>query len=507
MKIIKRALISVADKNGLLELATQLKKYDIEIIASDGTADFLIKNNIPAIKVSDYTKFPEILGGRVKTLNPLIFGGILAKREDEEHLLQLKSVNAKLIDLVIIDLYHFNENPSVEKIDIGGSALLRATAKNFHDTAIIIENSDYQNLINELETNNGKTSLNFRRGLAEKAFRFNSYYDNCVANWLASQNHKDYLLNIDNNLGTQMIDLRYGENPGQSAIFHSLYSKDKINFKQLGGKELSYNNLMDADAAIHLAYEFTEPAIVIVKHNNPCCVAMGANLNEAYLKAIKADSESSFGGIVACNSELDGDTAIEIIKIFTELVIAPSFSDEALLVLKTKANLRVLTFDDIKDISNNLELKTILGGLLIQKKDYDLNEANWKCVTDTCPDIKEMNDAKFAYLVSKHVKSNAIIFAYDGAAVAIGPGQTSRVQSARIAESRLKANETDYEHKKLIMASDGFLPFADSLQIAIDNNIKIVIQPGGSIRDQEVIAKANEFKIAMIFTGQRVFKH
>ncbi len=515
MKKIQRALISVANKDGLLDIAKILQKNNVEILASDGTYDFLKKNNFDSIKISEYTKFPEILDGRVKTLNPLIFAGILAKSEDENHIEQLKSVNAKLIDLVIVDLYDFKGNPSVEKIDIGGSALIRAAAKNFNDLVVITNNRDYQFLIEELEQNNGQTNLIFRRKLAQKAFEYSVYYDSMISDWLASVNKDDhsdkqqtiYEKNLFQ-LGDKTINMRYGENPNQNAIFQTFANENNINFKQLSGKELSYNNILDSHSAIHLCYEFDEPAIVIVKHNNPCCVAIGENILDAYSKAINSDKESSFGGIVAANGEIDEKTASEIIKIFTEVVIAPSISEAAMNVFKTKPNLRVIIFDNIEKISNKYDIKPGLGGILIQESDYSLNEENWKCVTETKPTEQMIKDANFAYKVAKHVKSNAIVFAANQAVVAIGPGQTSRVQSARIAMERLGFLKQNSEiHGDLVMASDGFFPFADSLEVAVDANIKLVIQPGGSMRDEEVIGYANKNNIAMIFTGQRVFKH
>lgn len=537
LKKINRALISVADKSNLLKIAMILKKHCVEILASDGTAKFLQESNISSIKISDYTGFPEILGGRVKTLNPLIFAGILAKQNNTEHLNDLTTVNAKPIDLVIVDLYHFHENQSVEKIDIGGSALMRAAAKNFNDVAIVVNDRHLNELIYELE-NDCQTSLQLRMKLALEAFNYSTYYDNEIAGWLTKQVNPNYSFeNVDTVLGSNFLPMRYGENPNQKAIFQTFYNQNKFGFKQFGGKELSFNNLLDAHAAIHLCYEFEEPCIVIVKHNNPCCVACGKNSFDAYKKAIASDRESSFGGIVACNEKIDEQTAEKIIEIFTELVIAPKISIKAMTIFKTKPNLRVLTFENIKEISNKFDLKLAMGGMLIQETDYSINTDNWKCVTQKKPTQKEYEDAAFAYKVAKHVKSNAIVFTSNKTAIAIGPGQTSRVQSARIALERLnnlknckdvnmiptKDDPDDYSDDlsvaiqnlvsyyptfdKLVMASDGFLPFADSLEIAIESGIKLVIQPGGSIKDKEVIAKADDEGIAMIFTGQRVFKH
>lgn len=545
MKKIKRALISVASKDGLLKVAEILKEGGVEILASDGTNSFLSQNSIDSIKISDYTKFSEILDGRVKTLNPLIFAGILAKSDDKNHEDQLNQVGAKFIDLVIVDLYDFKSQPSVEKIDIGGSALIRAAAKNFNDVIVITNNKDYDLLLDELSKNNGATSLDFRRKLAQKAFEYSVNYDSMISGWLYDVNNEGKKNVFDNKgflrLGNHSLHMRYGENPGQEAIFQSLASNDNIHFTQLAGKELSYNNILDAHAAIHLCYEFADPAIVIVKHNNPCCVATGKNVFDAYMKAISADKESSFGGIVAANREIDGCTAQEITRIFTEVVIAPSLDEEAMQIFSKKPNIRILIFDDIKKISNDVDFKPALGGILIQDANYSLNEENWKCVTDVKPTDEMIRDAAFAYRVSKHVKSNAIVFAVNGAAVAIGPGQTSRVQSARIAMERLSAAKESSQnihevkgpedesleesmkvlqesmqalgeyhnpdYKNLVMASDGFLPFADSLEIAVEAGIKLVIQPGGSMRDQEVIDYANKHGISMIFTGQRVFKH
>ncbi len=547
-KKVKRALISVANKDGLLDLAKILVENNVEILASDGTAKFLDDAGIKSIKISDYTSFPEILGGRVKTLNPLIFAGILCKQSDKDHLSDLNKVKAKPIDLVIVDLYHFEDHESVEKIDIGGSSLLRAAAKNFEDVIVVIDNKDYAKLIGEM-SGKGETSRKFRSCLAEKAFKFSVHYDGMIANWFSKENSAEPKLddkknneleNINLSLGKNSLHMRYGENPGQNAIFRNFANENEFGFKQLCGKELSFNNILDAHAAIHLCYEFApKPSIVIVKHNNPCCVAVGDTVFDAYNKAISTDKESSFGGIVASTAEIDERTAKKIIEIFTEVVIAPIVSEDAMKVFKTKPNLRVIIFEDIKKISNKVDFKPALGGVLLQDADYSINRNNWKCVTVKNLSDAEFDDAEFAYKVAKHVKSNAIVFAMNKTAVAIGPGQTSRVQSARIALERLNIardqenniksdcqknnNPMDYSddlpiamdclssyykhYDKLVMASDGFLPFPDSLEIAIEAGIQIVIQPGGSINDQKVIDKANKEGIAMIFTGQRVFKH
>lgn len=539
LKKITRALISVADKSNLKKIVEILSKHNVEILASDGTAKFLQDLNIKSMKISDYTKFPEILDGRIKTLNPLIFGGILFKRDDQNHLNDLKNIQAKQIDLVIVDLYHFQENQSVEKIDIGGSALLRAAAKNFHDVAVVVNNKYLDELIDELQNKDCQTSLELRMKLALEAFSLSTDYDNSISTWLKNQIDSNYSFgSIDTTLGTKYLPMRYGENPNQKAIFQTLYKKDQFGFTQLSGKELSYNNILDAHAAIHLCYEFaSEPCIVIVKHNNPCCVAIGKDLFEAYNKAIVADKESSFGGIVASTVEIDGSTAKKIIEIFTEVVISSSISEEALNIFKTKPNLRVLTFKDIKDISNNYDVRPALGGMLIQASDYSINRNNWKCVTENQPNKSRMEDAEFAYKVAKHVKSNAIVFATNKTVIAIGPGQTSRIQSVRIALERLEflkesqnksmipikddpndlsddlsvaiENLVSYylKYDNLVMASDGFFPFADSIDIAVKAGIKTIIQPGGSMRDKEVIERANKENIEMIFTGQRVFKH
>jgi phosphoribosylaminoimidazolecarboxamide formyltransferase/IMP cyclohydrolase len=534
-KKIKRALISVADKANLIDLVKILAKHGVEILASDGTHAFLRENNLDSIKISDYTGFPEILDGRVKTLNPLIFAGILSKQDDASHLDDLSKVKAKPIDLVVVDLYHFDSNPSIEKIDIGGSALIRAAAKNFNDVSVLINKSDYQFLIDELE-NEGGVSLNLRRRLARKAFEFSYQYDFMIAKWFGSEENVDFedldMLTIC--LSEKSIKMRYGENPGQKAIFRN-FGNENFGFKQIcGEKELSFNNIFDAHSAIHLCYEFEyKPCIVIVKHNNPCCVALGETILEAYKKAISTDKESSFGGIVASNREIDAQTAKQIIDIFTEVVIAPKISPDAFEVFKSKKNLRVITFDSISDIRNSVDFKPALGGVLMQNADYSVNRGNWECVTEKRPSFEEFRDMEFAFKVSKHCKSNAIVFATNETAIAIGPGQTSRIQSTRIAIERLEilkdqvSNTPPKEiedpndlgsamdclsayHNQfdtLVMASDGFLPFPDSLEIAAEAGIKSVIQPGGSINDKKVIEKANDLGISMIFTGQRVFKH
>jgi phosphoribosylaminoimidazolecarboxamide formyltransferase / IMP cyclohydrolase len=517
---VKRALISVSDKTGIVEFALALQSQGVEILSTGGTFTLLKQHNIAVIEVSDYTGFPEMMDGRVKTLHPKIHGGILARRGIDDAVMQTH--NIKNIDLVVVNLYPFektiaNKNCSledaIENIDIGGPTMVRAAAKNHKDVAIVVNTSDYEKIIAELKTSHGCTSYKTRFDLAIKAYEHTAAYDGSIANYfgrMVEGGSEDF----PRTFNTQLIkaqEMRYGENPHQKAAFY--VEKNSINAsiataKQLQGKELSYNNVADTDAALETVKSFTEPACVIVKHANPCGVAIAANIREAYDLAYATDSESAFGGIIAFNRELDSDTAQAIIdRQFVEVIIAPSVSHAAIEVLKSKQNLRLLVCG-VWSADNNLSLdyKRVNGGLLVQDRDIGMiTRDDLKIVSRRAPTENELRDLLFAWKVAKFVKSNAIVYAKNLQTIGVGAGQMSRVNSARIAT--IKAEHADLQVKGSVMASDAFFPFRDGIDNAATVGITAVIQPGGSMRDEEVIAAANEHDIAMVFTGMRHFRH
>ncbi|MFL2780610.1 MAG: bifunctional phosphoribosylaminoimidazolecarboxamide formyltransferase/IMP cyclohydrolase [Rhodospirillales bacterium] len=521
--IIKRALISVSDKTNLIELAKKLSKLEIELISTGGSAKTLRDEGISVTEVSDYTGFPEIMGGRVKTLHPKIHGGVLSRRdciEDTEAMLKHSILN---IDLVIVNLYPFEEaiklNPNniencIENIDIGGPSMIRSAAKNHHFITIVVDPKDYDNLTNELNNNNCSTTLSFRKGLAEKAFQRTAAYDIAIGTWFSnmSGNQHPERLNFS---GTLKQELRYGENPHQTAAFYANSSQRPgvATSKQTQGKELSFNNLNDTDAAYELVAEFKNPTCAIIKHANPCGVSTDKTLSNAYKKALSCDPESAFGGIIAFNKILDVDTATEIINLFAEVVIAPEIDSEASKILAKKKNLRVLVAGTLPNSTQpEMTIRTLAGGYLIQRSDSLLTDGNLTVVTKRKPSEKEMNDLIFAFTVCKHVKSNAIVYAKNQTTVGIGAGQMSRVNSSRIAawkaqDASTAAGESVSRTHGSVVASDAFFPFSDGLLAAASAGITAVIQPGGSIRDDEVIATANDQNITMIFSGMRHFKH
>lgn len=508
---IKKALISVSDKTHIVEVAKFLNENNVEIISTGGTYNILKDNGIPVKKVSEITNFPEILGGRVKTLHPSIHGAILADLSLETHKNQLDEHNISKIDLVILNLYPFEEvlsnsaehSEMIENIDIGGPAMLRASAKNYNWTTVVTSPNQYDELLNELKSNQIQTSYDFRAKLAMEAFSLTSFYDSMIANYFKSR------LNADTeflNIGSRKLEsLRYGENPIQNAaIYGDFYNI----FKKLHGKELSYNNIVDIDASAKLILEFEgEKACAIIKHTNPSGVGIASNLKDAYLKAFATDNVSPFGGIFCFNDKVNLETAKEIHKIFSEVIIAPDYDDDALELLKTKKDRRLVKVDlEILRNSLNLEVKSVSGGFLIQDYDKELYEnENVKTVTNRKPSDKEHKAMMFAWKVAKHVKSNAIVYANSDRTLGVGAGQMSRVDSARIA--REKAKQMGLELKGSVLASDAFFPFADGLEMAADAGSTAVIQPGGSIRDNEVIEAADKHNIAMVFTGARHFKH
>ncbi len=511
---IRRALISVSDKSGLLDFARVLAAAGVEILSTGGSAKALRDASIPVVEVSDHTGFPEILDGRVKTLVPQIHGGILARRDLPEHLAQMAAHGIAPIDLVVSNLYPFEATLArggdfadcIENIDIGGPALTRAAAKNHDFVAIVTEPSQYAAVMAELAALGG-TSLALRRRLAAAAYARTAAYDAAIATWFAGQNGETYPERLTIS-GTLRQTLRYGENPHQTAAFYTSGARYGIaTARQVQGKELSYNNLNDTDAAFEALAEFTDPTIVIVKHANPCGVATAASLSDAWEAALRCDPESAFGGIVALNRTLDAATAEQISAIFTEVIIAPDADEAALAILARKKNLRVLLTGGLPNpAAPGTTVKSVAGGLLVQSRDNGrITLADLKTVTRRAPTAGELDDLLFAFRVCKHVKSNAIIYAKHGATTGIGAGQMSRVNSARIAV--IKAEMAGLEVAGSVVASDAFFPFADGLEAAVANGATAFIQPGGSVRDAEVIAAADRLGVAMVFTGVRHFRH
>jgi len=519
---IRRALISVSDKDGLVPFSRELTGRGVEILSTGGTSRALADAGIPVIEVADYTGFPEILDGRVKTLQPKIHGGLLARRDDPAHQSALTAHGIQPIDLLVVNLYPFEATVAagaafddcVENIDIGGPALIRAAAKNHADVTVAVEPADYTTIIADMDANGGATSTDLRRRLAARAYGRTAAYDAAIAAWFAEQ-EDDALPERLVIGGTRRQVLRYGENPHQTAAFYATSDgrPGVASAEQIQGKELSYNNINDTDAAFELVAEFEPPAVAIIKHANPCGVAVGDTLAAAYAKALAADPVSAFGGIVAVNRTLDAAIATELAKIFLEVVIAPEIDDEARRILADRKNLRVLAAGQMPDpAAPGLTLRSVAGGLLVQGRDADLMDADLKTVTKRAPTNAEMADLAFAFRVCKHVKSNAIVFCRDGAIVGVGAGQMSRVDSVHIAarkaaEAAAAANETEPRTRGSVVASDAFFPFADGLEGAADAGATAVIQPGGSVRDEEVIAAADARGMAMVFTGIRHFRH
>ncbi len=521
---ITRALISVSDKTGLVELAKKLAGQGVEILSTGGSAEKLRQAGVPVVEVGDYTGFPEMMDGRVKTLHPRVHGGILQRRDLADHQAQAKQHGIPPIDLVIVNLYPFRATVAkgadfdtcIENIDIGGPAMVRSAAKNHAFVAIVTDPAQYEPLLDEMKANDGATTLAFRKKLAAAAYAHTASYDAAISGWFAKQLGEDYpeTLTI---AATLRQRLRYGENPHQSAAFYVQDSQRPgiANAIQAQGKELSYNNLNDTEAAFETVSEFTDtPAIAIIKHANPCGVAVGPDLLTAYQRALACDSTSAFGGIIACNRPLDGATASAITQIFSEVIIAPDMDDEARDILSKKKNLRVLLTRSMPNPSDaGMIVKSVSGGFLLQSRDnIVLNDAAPKCVTKRQPTEREMRDLIFAFTVGKHVKSNTIVYAKDGATVGIGAGQMSRVDSARIAARKAQdaAEALGLKEpltKGCVAASDAFFPFADGLLSTIEAGATAVIQPGGSLRDAEVIEAAEKAGIAMVFTGIRHFYH
>jgi phosphoribosylaminoimidazolecarboxamide formyltransferase/IMP cyclohydrolase len=517
---IRRALLSVSDKTGLLDFARALVARNVELLSTGGTAKLLIDNGIPVIEVSKYTGFPEIMDGRVKTLHPRVHGGLLGRRGTDDAVMAKHDIPP--IDLLVVNLYPFAQTvakpdctyeDAIENIDIGGPAMVRAASKNHASVTVIVDPADYAQVAGELDANAGATSIDTRSRLAAKAFAHTAKYDTMVSNYLLKR-EADTTESFPSTLPLvyeKLQDLRYGENPHQRAAFYrepGVTGSSVATASMLQGKELSFNNIADTDTAVECVRVFNEPACVIVKHANPCGVATAVSLADAYDRAYRTDPTSAFGGIIAFNRELDAETAAAITgRQFVEVIAAPSVSAEAASVLAGKQNVRVLVTGPLnRPVASELEYRSVVGGLLVQSRDTALAQPEtFKIVTDKKPTPTQYADLWFAWRVCKYVKSNAIVFARDGMTIGVGAGQMSRVYSTRVAA--LKAQDEGLTVEGSAMASDAFFPFRDGLDVAAEYGIKAIVQPGGSKRDEEVIAAANEHGMTMVFTSMRHFRH
>ena len=518
MKSVKRALISVSDKTGVLEFAQRLHGLGIEILSTGGTSALLTKYGVPVKQVSDYTGFPEMMDGRIKTLHPKVHGGILGRRDVEGHRQSMKEHNIDPIDLVVINLYPFENTiakedcllaDAIENIDIGGPAMIRSAAKNFDDVAVVVSSTEYSTILEEIEASGGIVSRKTRMRLSRDAYAHTARYDSLITRYLSDQleDKEDFapifLLPFEKIQG-----LRYGENPHQLAAFYrdpDANSHDIVSAQKIQGKELSFNNIIDLEAAWQLAKDFKSGSAVVIKHTNPSGVAVGDKQLEIFIKARETDPVSAFGGIIGFNRKVGADTAEEILKNFVEAVIAPDYDKEALKLFSGKKNIRIMKMLEETSVVERrvFDLKRVGGGLLVQDRDIiSHNPETLKVVSKKQPNSKEMADLLFAWIVAKHVKSNAIVYARDGEALGIGAGQMSRVDSSRLAVEKARQNL-----KGCAMASDAFFPFRDSIDTAAKSGVSAIIQPGGSIRDEEVIKAADEQGISMVFTSIRHFKH
>jgi len=523
---ITRALLSVSDKSGLVRFAKALADYDIELVSTGGTAKALQEAGLAVVDVAELTGFPEMMDGRVKTLHPKVHGALLAVRGNKEHAASMQTHGIKPIDLLVVNLYPFEATAAkgasfdecIENIDIGGPAMIRAAAKNHADVTVVVEPSDYEQVLAELALHGGMTSIALRQKLAAKAYARTAAYDAAISNWFAEtldEPAPDYRA-----FGGRLIEaLRYGENPHQSAAFYRAPGArfGVASARQLQGKQLSYNNINDTDAAYECIAEFDPgrtAACVIVKHANPCGVAEGDSLTDAYKKALACDATSAFGGIVALNRKLDAEAAKAITEIFTEVIVAPDASDEAIKIVASKKNLRLLLAGGLPDPrERGLTVKSVAGGLLVQSRDNAvIDEMQLKTVTKRAPSAAELADLTFAFRVAKHIKSNTIVYAKDGSTAGIGAGQMSRVDAARIGAAKAReaadaAGWCELRTKGSAAASDAFFPFPDGLLAVVEAGATAVIQPGGSVKDDEVIKAADDAGIAMVFTGIRHFRH
>jgi phosphoribosylaminoimidazolecarboxamide formyltransferase / IMP cyclohydrolase len=507
---IKRALLSVSNKSGLVPFAQRLSKMGVEIVSTGGTAALLKKEGVPHVEMEQFTGFPEILGGRVKTLHPKVHGGLLFVRNDPDHQQQVETNQIEPIDLVVVNLYPFEATinkpevtleEAIEQIDIGGPSMLRSAAKNYRFVTVVTDPADYNQVLEELDLHNGETTLALREQLAIKVFLTTSRYDSVIAGYLNREQAT---------LGSYAVSLplemrlRYGENPHQSA---SLYGRFGDYFQKLHGKELSYNNIIDIDAAAGLIREFVEPTVAILKHTNPCGVGSDQDLREAWLKAFATDKQAPFGGIIACNRPLTEALARAISEIFSEVIIAPEFEPEARALLQKKKNLRLIKMSDwFNSTQSEPDVRSVIGGMLVQEKDWgELQDPERRVVSQRPPTADEMKAMLFGWKIVRHVKSNAIVYAAKDRTLGIGAGQMARVDSSRIAI--WKAGEAGLSLKGSAVASDAFFPFADGLIAAAEAGATAVIQPGGSVRDDEVIQAANDRQMTMVFTGIRHFRH
>jgi len=516
---VKQALISVSDKDGVVELASELAALGVKLLSTGGTAKLLQQSGIAVTEVSDYTGFPEMLDGRVKTLHPKVHGGLLARRDSPEHMAAARQHDIGMIDLLVVNLYPFQKTvarldctleDAIENIDIGGPAMLRAAAKNHAGVAVVVDPHDYRRVLADIREH-GAVGAALRFELARKVFAHTAQYDGAIANWLGGVRpdgaHDAYPQTLT--LQFEKVQaMRYGENPHQAAAFYRDTAPSTgtlAHYRQLQGKELSYNNIADADAAWECVKTFDAPACVIVKHANPCGVALGADCGDAYAKAFETDPTSAFGGIIAFNRPLDGETAERVSKQFVEVMIAPGFDEAARRVFAAKQNVRLLEIPLARS-SNHLDLKRVGGGLLLQSPDErNLTPEALRVVTRAQPSDTQLADLLFAWRVAKYVKSNAIVFCGGGRTLGVGAGQMSRIDSARIAS--IKAGNAGLSLAGSVVASDAFFPFRDGLDVVVDAGAAAVIQPGGSVRDDEVIAAADERGVAMVFTGVRHFRH
>lgn len=515
-----RALISVSDKTGIVEFAKKLASLGVEIISTGGTHKTLAEAGINVIGISDVTGFPECLDGRVKTLHPNIHAGLLAIRNNSEHMKQLNELNIDTIDIVAVNLYPFKQTIlkddvtreiAIENIDIGGPTMLRSAAKNYQDVAVVIDPRDYDLVLQEL-SDNGKVSLDTKFYLCSKVFAHTANYDAMIAEYMKKERQDFELPETITMTYEKVQDMRYGENPHQKAAFYKEISNNKgmlTSAVQLHGKELSFNNINDTNGALELLKEFDEPAVVGCKHSNPCGVGLGENIYEAYVKAYSADPTSVFGGIIVANREIDEQTATEINKIFIEIVVAPSFSENALNILKEKKNIRLLTIENISQNQdeNAYDLKKVAGGILVQTIDSKLLEGELKTVTKREPDQQERKDMLMAWKIVKHTKSNAIVIAKNGQSIGIGPGQVNRIWACKQAIEHAEEFLGKDSLKGASLASDAFFPFSDCVEAAAAAGITAIIQPGGSIKDADSIDACDKHDIAMLFTNMRHFKH
>lgn len=512
---IKRALISVSNKRGVVDFAKGLREMGVELISTGGTAKALGKAGIPVIEVATVTKFPEMLDGRVKTLHPVIAAGILARRDKDEHMFQLGEYGIEPIDLVVVNLYPFQETiakpgvaleEAIENIDIGGPTMIRAAAKNYKGVAVVVEPERYDEVLEEMRKNSGALSEETRFALAVAAFNHTADYDEAIYEYLAGRRGEGGFPNLLKLVFTKVQDLRYGENPHQKAAFYVQENSPSgvlANAKQLHGKELSYNNILDMDAAWGLVSEFDEPACAIIKHNNPCGAAVGENTAEAYAKAFKCDPVSAFGSVIAYNRSVERETAEKMKELFVEVLVAPGFEEEALSILTQKKNIRLIDVAAERKVDFGSDLRRVNGGLLVQNFDASVESRETSTVPSKAkPTEDQWRDLLFAWKVAKHVKSNTIVYAKDGATVGIGAGQMSRVDAAFIG-----AKKAGDRAKGSVIASDAFFPFTDALEVAIEAGATAVIQPGGSVNDEEIIRVADEAGIPMVFTGKRHFRH